>query len=204
MVDTFHTIAGRFSTETKVRGSRFLAEAIPVEDRSAAEGSLEVTRRRFYDATHHCYAYRIGPAGEVYRIHDDGEPGNSAGRPILAAIDRTPLTNVLVIVTRYFGGTKLGVGGLVRAYGEAAATALAGAGVQTRYLTTECSIRFDHPHISTVMRTVAALQVKILETAYDDQVTMRLEVRRGNAQKLAADLIEATHGQLTIDPPLLP
>jgi uncharacterized YigZ family protein len=202
MVDTFHTVAGRFSAESKVRGSRFVADAIPVEDRPSAEAFLEETRRRFYDATHHCYAYRIGPGGELYRIHDDGEPGNSAGRPILAAIDKTPLTNVLVIVTRYFGGTKLGVGGLARAYGDAAASALAGAGVLTRYLTTECTIRFGHPHTSTVMRTIAALQARILETGYDDQVTMRLEVRRGNAQKLAADLIEATHGQLAIDPPL--
>jgi uncharacterized YigZ family protein len=201
MVDTYHTIARRSTVETKIRGSRFHADAVPVEDRTAAEAVLEETRKRFYDATHHCYAYRLGPGGEAYRIHDDGEPGNSAGRPILAAIDHHSLTNVIVVVTRWFGGTKLGVGGLVRAYGEAAAGALTAAGSLTCYLTTECSIRFPHAHISTVMRMCSAREVKILATGYDEHVQMRLEVRRGGLERLTADLIEATHGQLAFDPP---
>ena len=201
MTDTFHTIARRHTVETRIKGSRFLADAIPVEDRAAAEVALEDIRRRYYDATHHCYAYRIGPGGETYRIHDDGEPGNSAGRPILAAIDHRTLTNVLVIVTRWFGGTKLGVGGLVRAYGEAAAAVLEGAGTLTQYLTVPCAIRFSHAHISTVMRLCTAHQAKIMETGYDEEVRMHLSVRRGSLERLTADLIEATHGQLTIDPP---
>ncbi len=201
MADSYTTIIRRHTVETRIKGSRFLADAIPVEDRTAAEAVLEETRKRLYDATHHCYAYRLGPGGETYRIHDDGEPGNSAGRPILAAIDHDALTNVIVIVTRWFGGTKLGVGGLVRAYGDAAAAALAGAGTLTRYLTTEIAIRFPHAHISTVMRLTASRQAKVIGTTYDEQVRMRLEVRRGEAEKLTADLIEATHGQLAIDPP---
>lgn len=201
MVDTYQTIPRRHTVETKIRGSRFLADAVPVDDRPAAEAVLEDIRKRFYDATHHCYAYRLGPGGETYRIHDDGEPGNSAGRPILAAIDHGSLTNLIVVVTRWFGGTKLGVGGLVRAYGDAAAEALAGAGTLTCYLTAECIIRFPHAHIGTVMRMCSARQVKILATAYDEQVLMRLEVRRGGLERLTADLIEATHGQLAVDPP---
>lgn len=201
MVDTFHTIARRHTVETKIRGSRFLADAMPVEDRQAAEAALDEIRKRFYDATHHCYAYRLGPGGKAYRIHDDGEPGNSAGRPILAAIDHGSLTNLMVVVTRWFGGTKLGVGGLVRAYGDAAAAAIAGAGVLTCYLTATCSVRFPHAHIGTVMRLCSARQVKILTTEYDAGVRMDLEVRRGGLERLTADLIEATHGQLTVDPP---
>jgi uncharacterized YigZ family protein len=201
MADSYNTIIRRHTVETRIKGSRFLADAVPVEDRAAADGVLEDVRKRFYDATHHCYAYRLGSGGDVYRIHDDGEPGNSAGRPILAAIDHGALTNVIVIVTRWFGGTKLGVGGLVRAYGDAAAAALTGAGTLTRYLTIEIAVRFPHAHISTVMRLSAARQVKVVGTEYDEQVRMRLEVRRGEAEKLTADLIEATHGQLAIDPP---
>ena len=204
MVDSYTTIPRRHTVETKIRGSRFLGDAIPVEDRAAAEAILEEIRKRHYDATHHCYAYRIGPDGSQYRIHDDGEPGNSAGRPILAAIDHGSLTNVIVVVTRWFGGTKLGVGGLVRAYGDAAASALAGAGTLTCYLTAICTVRFPHAHISTVMRTCSARQVKILDTIYDDRVHMRLEVRRGALERLTADLIEATHGQLAVDPPSVP
>ena len=111
-----------------MRGSRFLADAIPVEDRPAAEAFLEEIRKRFYDATHHCYAYRIGPAGSSTGSTMTGNRAIPPADRSLQPSTRTPLTNVLVIVTRYFGGTKLGVGGLVRAYGDAAAAALAGAG----------------------------------------------------------------------------
>jgi len=201
MADSYNTVIRRHTVETKIKGSRFLADAVPVEDRTAAEGVLTEVRKRYYDATHHCYAYRIGPDGGLYRIHDDGEPGNSAGRPILAAIDHGTLTNVMVIVTRWFGGTKLGVGGLVRAYGDAAAAALAGAGTLTRYLTVETIVHFPHAHIGTVMRLCGSFEADIVGTTYDELVHMRLEVRRGRLERLTADLIEATHGQLTTDPP---
>lgn len=201
MTDTYTTIRGPFRFESKDRGSRFIADAVPVTARAEAEAALEAVRQESYDATHHCYAWRIGTGGEQYRIHDDGEPGGSAGRPILAAIDRSGLTNVLVIVTRYFGGTKLGVGGLVRAYGDAAAGALQGAGILVCYLTAVCTVRFGHALIGPVMRVAARREARIVETSYGDGVTMRLEVRRGELERLAADLVDATHGQAEIGPP---
>ena len=201
MDDTYYTIHQRTQHEIKARGSRFLAEVVPVEQRSEAEEALTAIRKEFHDATHHCYAYRIGSKGELYRIHDDGEPGGTAGRPILTAIDRLSLTNVLVVVTRYFGGTKLGVGGLARAYGEAAELVLQAAGRKTCYIMTRCDVRFPHECISAVMRLVSHHQAKIVETHYAEQVSMRLEIRTSMAERLRADLVESTRGQLLLDPP---
>jgi len=201
MDDTYYTINLRTQHEIKVRGSRFLAEVVPVEQRSEAEEALAAIRKEFHDATHHCYAYRIGSKGELYRLHDDGEPGGTAGRPILAAIDHLSLTNVLVVVTRYFGGTKLGVGGLARAYGEAAASVLQAAGRKTCYRVAYCEVRFPHEYTSVVMRLVAHHQARIVETSYDDQVLMRIEIRTSMAERLRADLVESTRGQLLLDPP---
>jgi uncharacterized YigZ family protein len=110
-----------------VQGSRFVATAAAAADRRQAMAFVEEIRKEFFDATHTAFAYRLGPAGADQRAHDDGEPSGTAGKPILTAIERAGVTGVVVTVTRYFGGTKLGTGGLVRAYGGAAAEALAAA-----------------------------------------------------------------------------
>ncbi len=201
MADTYLTVAYRSQHEIKVHGSRFLAEVFPLDRLDHVQETLDSVRKALHDATHHCFAYRLGSSGELYRAYDDGEPGGSAGRPILAAIDRPGLTNVLVIVTRYFGGTKLGVGGLARAYGEAADGALKSAGKRTCYLMAHCTVRFAHAHISAVMRTVSRLQATIVDTQYDEQVLMRIEIRRSMVDRLRAELVESTSGQLLLDPP---
>lgn len=120
MSDTFHTIARAAEAEIKVDGSRFLAEAIPVDSRATVASEIEAIREREHKATHHCTAYRLGRDGADARSNDDGEPTGTAGPPILRQIEARDLTNTLVVVTRYYGGTKLGTGGLVRAYGDAA------------------------------------------------------------------------------------
>ncbi|MBP1656213.1 MAG: hypothetical protein H6Q31_814 [Bacteroidetes bacterium] len=200
MDDTYTTIEHRCRCETKVQGSRFIADVFPVGERVQAEEALEDIRKTLHDATHHCYAYRIGKKGEMYRLHDDGEPGGTAGRPILAAIDRHGLTDVLVIVTRYFGGTKLGVGGLARAYGDAAEQALREAGERICYLTEPCTVRFAHAHTAAVMRIVSQLHARIVETKYDEQVLMTLEIRRSLAARLRDELTGALRGQVEFDP----
>jgi uncharacterized YigZ family protein len=201
MADSFSTIGHRSQCEMKVLGSRFIADVVPVEDRLQAEAELEAVRKRLHDATHHCYAYRVGTGGEQYRLHDDGEPGGSAGRPILAAIDRHGLTNVLVIVTRYFGGTKLGVGGLARTYGEAAESGLTTAGRRECYRLTQCTATFAHAHTNAVMRLAAQLHAKIAAARYEEQVTMTLEIRESLSDQLRAALVETTRGQVVLDPP---
>src|SRR5689334_18781908 len=124
-VDTsFKTITGHSRAELKVRGSRFIGTAVPVNSKEQALEELEKIRKEFWDATHNCYAWRLAPDGLQYRFADDGEPSGSAGKPILFVVQQRELANVLVVVTRYFGGTKLGVGGLARAYSDAAMAAL--------------------------------------------------------------------------------
>ena len=122
--DTYLVLDGPSTASIKIKGSRFIAEALPVSDVSEAEHALASIRKRDYDATHHCSAWRIGKKGETFRYSDDGEPNSSAGLPIFRQIEGKALTNTMVVVVRYYGGTKLGTGGLVRAYGDAAKEAL--------------------------------------------------------------------------------
>jgi uncharacterized YigZ family protein len=120
MSDTYRTLKEGASATLKVDGSRFLAEAVPVASRDEAEERIAAVRKREHRATHHCTAYRLGPEGDDFRYDDDGEPSGTAGQPILRRIHARDLTNTLVVVTRYFGGTELGTGGLMQAYGDAA------------------------------------------------------------------------------------
>ena len=123
--DEYVTLKGESGGELKVQGSRFISTAYSAGSAEEVEKIVAARRKKYHDASHHCYAYRLGPGGETFRINDDGEPSGTGGRPILAAIDREGLTDTLVMVTRYFGGIKLGTGGLARAYGQAARIAQA-------------------------------------------------------------------------------
>ncbi len=113
--DHYHTICAEARLETKVQGSRFIGISLPVRTKEDAAAALKAIKKEFFDATHHCYAYRLGPGGDQFRSSDDGEPGGTGGRPILAAIERRGMSDVMVVVVRYFGGTKLGIPGLGRA-----------------------------------------------------------------------------------------
>jgi uncharacterized YigZ family protein len=198
MEDAYTTIQRRGTAEVKVQGSRFIALAVPGATREEIDPLLESVRKEYFDATHHCYAYRLGTGREAYRMHDDGEPAGTGGRPILTAIDREGLTDVVVVVTRYFGGTKLGVGGLARAYGEAATQALRDAGRETRYLVAQLDLTFSHDLTSAVMHCISRFQARILDTTYDDQVHMRVEIRQSAAAELNDRLVEQTGGRAMV------
>jgi uncharacterized YigZ family protein len=130
--DLVRTIAVDAQIELEVRKSRFIGHAFRVEDEEAARATIQGLRKRYWDANHNCTAWRIGRDGRVQRSNDDGEPAGTAGTPMLEVLNQRHLTDVLVVVTRYFGGTKLGAGGLIRAYGSAASTVLEAAGVVER------------------------------------------------------------------------
>jgi uncharacterized YigZ family protein len=198
MEDTYATIQHRGTAEVKVQGSRFIALAVPGATREEMDSVLESVRKEYFDATHHCYAYRFGTGREAYRMHDDGEPAGTGGRPILTAIDREGLTDVVVVVTRYFGGTKLGVGGLARAYGEAAGRALRDAGRETRFVMSRLDVVFPHEVTSAVMHCLSRIQARIVETAYDEHVRMRVEIRQSAAGELKDRLVEQTGGKAII------
>lgn len=177
MSDTYRTITEEGRAEIKVEGSQFLAEAVPASNRSDVEARLDAVRQRERTATHHCFAYRLGAEGADFRYDDDGEPSGTAGQPILRQIDARDLTNLLVVVTRYFGGTKLGTGGLMRAYGDAADAALTRAPISEEVIRTHVRIRFS----------------------YDDTAPARQVVERFDAIIAASDYTEVT--ELTVGIP---
>ena len=194
--DEYRTIRGEAQASCRVQGSQFVAVASPSRTREEAEEFVEGIRRQYHDATHHCFAYRCGPSGNVFRFNDDGEPSGTAGKPILNAIDRVRLTDLCVVVTRYFGGTKLGVGGLARAYAGAAEQALARADVVTRYELDSFRISFPHRHIGTVMHVASRLGVRITETTYDGEVHLTVEIRRSKTEELRRLLTDHTSGSI--------
>ena len=196
--DEYNTIQGETKAETRVQGSRFLAAAFPILTKDDAEAFISRIRKSLHDATHHCYAYRIGTEERQFRFNDDGEPAGSAGKPILAAIDGLHLTDVIVVVTRYFGGTKLGVGGLVRAYSGAAGAALSMARVVTKYQTGVIRASFPHSCISNVMHVIAKLDACIVNTLYDEEVHLDIEIRTSRSDELASALIEHTSGNVKL------
>ncbi len=198
MRDQYTTIAAPERGEIKVRGSRFIASARPLRGRNEVLQALADLRREFFDATHHCYAYRLGPDGSDFRAVDGGEPAGTAGKPILAAIDRAGFTDLLVVVTRYFGGTKLGVGGLARAYGEAAASVLGSAAPRVCQIAVTLRVSFAHSLTGPVMHAVGRVGATIEATDYDEEVRMVLSIRASRAGELEEALVEGTRGAVRI------
>ncbi len=199
MEDTYRILCAPARVEVKVKGSRFIAEAFPVADIAEAEAAIETVRRRAYSATHHCTAYRVGADGAVFRFNDDGEPAGTAGRPILRQIDARELTNTLVVVTRYFGGTKLGTGGLIRAYGEAAALALDAAGHTECIRRKRVDLRFGYPDTSPAMHIIHRFDAEIRGTRYGDDTAIQVAVRRSQVDDFVSAFIEALGGRGTVE-----
>ena len=195
--DSYLTIANSVKAEPqKTKGSRFIGEALPVETEEEARERLGTVRRREHAATHHCWAYRLGPAGDTFQYSDDGEPNGSAGRPIFRQIEGRELTNVLVVVTRYYGGTKLGTGGLVRAYGEAAGLVLDEAPKHEVIVRVPLRLRFAFADTSPAMHTIGKFDVEIAETNYSGEGTeMLVNVRRSEVERLDAAFVEALGGR---------
>jgi uncharacterized YigZ family protein len=181
MNDTYRTLDAPAQASLTVDGSRFVAEARPADSRSAAEDAIAAARARDPDATHHCSAYRVGRAGDVFRYDDDGEPSGTAGRPILRQIDARDLTRVVVVVTRYYGGTKLGTGGLARAYGDAAGAALEAASIVERVVRVPVHVRFDYGDTSAVDRLLNRFDATVDDSRYTDVTELRLGVRASEA-----------------------
>jgi uncharacterized YigZ family protein len=161
--DYYHTIEESNSAEFKDKGSRFIAFAFPVSDVNEFKDKLAETRKLHPKATHHCFAYRLGLEGLVFRVSDDGEPSGSAGRPILGQIDSKELTNVLIIVVRYFGGTLLGVPGLINAYRSAASMVLQVTPIVYKPVLLEYRLNFDYTQMNDVMRLVKHFECRVLK-----------------------------------------
>jgi uncharacterized YigZ family protein len=175
--DTYQTLAAPAEGLYKEKGSKFIALAYPVRNEAEIKEILTEVRKTYFDARHHCYAYLLGAAKKVYRANDDGEPNHSAGDPILGQIRSSGLSNVLVIVVRYFGGTKLGVGGLIHAYKTATADALANAEIIEKHETTVLKLEFEYPQMNDVMSLIKEMNLTVLNQLFEMACEIKLEIR---------------------------
>ncbi|MBR0340226.1 MAG: YigZ family protein [Alistipes sp.] len=186
--DSYLTIAEPAEAIYKERSSKFLTYAYPVESESEIKELLDALRKQYYDATHHCYAYRLGAHGEMFRANDDGEPSGTAGKPILGQLLSANLTNCLVVVVRYFGGTKLGVSGLIQAYKESTAEVIAVSKIIEKTVDRVVKIDFDYTSMNGVMRIVKEMNPRIDEQVFDNICKMSLRIRESEAEILTAKL----------------
>lgn len=191
------TLAGPGEAELKEKRSRFLAFALPIADEADATARIDQIARRFHDARHVCTAWRLGlPPDTVENRNDDGEPGGTAGEPMLVAIRRRELVDVLVVVVRYFGGIKLGTGGLARAYGAAAEEALEAAPLRRVLLGREFGLDFAYAQQKTIRRLLDQCGGRLLEETYAVDVAWRIWLPHSVCDRFLESLREATAGQV--------
>lgn len=179
--DAYHTLAAPATGEYKDRNSKFIAYAYPVPTEAAALAQLEVLRKEHFKARHHCFAWRLGPDGARHRANDDGEPSGTAGRPILGQIDACGLTDVLIVVVRYFGGTLLGTSGLIQAYRESAAEALRQGQIVEKIIRDHFVFDVDYALLPDVMQAVKKLGVDLVREAYGDRGLLEIAIRQSEA-----------------------
>lgn len=175
--------------------SKFLAFAHHVETAEEVKSLVAHYKKKYFDARHVCYAYMLGPGRENFRTVDDGEPGGTAGKPILGQINREELTDVFIAVVRYFGGVKLGTGGLQVAYKTAAAEAIANADVEVRQMEERVSYTFAYPMMNDVMRIVKEMQPRIVAQEFASTCTILLAIRSSEASRLRKRLEGLSFGQ---------
>ncbi len=174
--DRYRSIEAPTTGVYKDNGSKFLAFAYPVETEVQAKERIAALRKEYFDARHHCYAYRIGLDGATWRANDDGEPSSTAGRPILGQLLSAELSDVLVVVVRYFGGVKLGVPGLIKAYKTATADALAAARIVEKTACATCRIGFDYTRMNDVMKIVKDWNLQVLSQQFENSCEITVKV----------------------------
>ena len=200
MDDSYKTIektAERYITERK---SKFISYVIPVESEDEVKPILEEYRKKYYNARHVCWAYMLGSSREEFRANDDGEPSGTAGRPILGQINSYELTNILILVVRYFGGTLLGTGGLVKAYKEAAAAAIQNAKIVVKTVDDTFILHFDYPLLNEVMRILNQFEESSWTQNFTETCEMEVNIRQSLSQQLYQSL-SAIYGVTVLQSP---
>ena len=193
--DSYRSIAKRSEGIYKEKGSKFIGLAFPVKDEEEIKEILQDVRKEYFDARHHCYAWMLGADRSRYRANDDGEPSSSAGKPILGRIESFNLSQILIIVVRYFGGTKLGVGGLITAYKSAAEDAINNAKIVERKMRQYLEINFKYPEMNAVMQIVKDDKVEQISHEFELECKMKIAVALGDLEAfkkvlLAIDNVE--------------
>ncbi|MDL2255420.1 YigZ family protein [Parabacteroides sp. OttesenSCG-928-G06] len=190
MTDSYKTIkapAEGFYTEKR---SRFLSFAIPVRTVDEVKTEVDKYRKQYYDSRHVCWAYMLGAQRDQFRANDDGEPSSTAGKPILGQINSNELTDILIIVVRYFGGVELGTSGLIVAYRTAAAEAIANAEIEERTVDVDITVAFEYPYLNSIMRIVKEDNPAIIAQHFEMDCEMTLRIRQGEVEKLKQRLLK--------------
>lgn len=196
--DSYLTLRTPCVHEIKIKGSRFIAIGYPADDEASALEILDGVRKKEYSATHHCYAFVVGIEKEKFKYSDDGEPSGTAGRPIYQVITGKKLRNVIVIVVRYFGGVKLGTGGLTHAYSQAAAELLDKADIIEQLICDRISLTIPFTIYDRVQRLIHDGGFKIVNQTFSDEVSLELDIRRSQTEAFAGRIRELTGGRLDV------
>jgi uncharacterized YigZ family protein len=182
--DQYLTIEKSSEGTFRDRGSRFIAKAFPVSTEQQVKQELESLRKQYYDATHHCYAYVLGADKSAWRVNDDGEPSGTAGRPIYGQILSADLTNILIVVIRYYGGTKLGVSGLIHAYKTAAHEAISNATVSNCIVKEVYRVEYEYPHMNEVMKILKEDSADVLFSDFGMKCVVDFAIRRMESSRI--------------------
>jgi uncharacterized YigZ family protein len=199
MDDSYFTIAAETSVELKFKNSRFIGETFLVSSAEEALEKLASVKKREYAANHHCYACRVGlPKEIVFKYSDAGEPSGTAGKPIYDQLAGADVTNTLIVVTRYFGGTKLGTGGLTHAYIDTAKAALEKSGRSEHFILIHFDLTLDFGHYDRWQKILSRLGAAVVDSSFSDVITMQVAIRCSRADELKAAFIELTAGKAHI------
>lgn len=196
--DVYRTLEGGSRGLYKEKGSKFIAVATGVTTVDEVRQHLDTLRREFHDARHHCYAYRLGDEPYEFRYQDDGEPSGTAGKPIYGQIQSFELTDVLIVVIRYFGGIKLGTGGLITAYRAAARDAVENGSIVNKIRTSRLEILFDYVKMNDVMRIIKEENIRIVHQESELKCRILLEIRRGNMESVRNKFVSLEMFDITV------
>lgn len=199
MIDSYKILYRGGEGEIVEKKSRFIATTRPVETEEEANAFIEEIRKKYWDARHHCSAYVIGDRGQTARCSDDGEPAQTAGRPMLDVLLGAEVRNICVVVTRYFGGTLLGTGGLVRAYSGAAQEGLKASTIVEKTLGYQMKVTTDYNGLGKIQYIAGQEGIRVLDTEYTDQVVMTLLVPSGELERMHKLITEKTNGRAAME-----
>jgi len=195
--DLFLQIKAPREGQLKIKGSRFLTTIRMITSEEEAKQVIDEVSKKYHDATHNCYAWKVGTGKKMrYRYSDDGEPNNTAGLPIFKSINARNLSNIVVIVTRYFGGIKLGTGGLIRAYSKAATDVLKDCEITKNYLTETVMFKTSFEFVSLIHNTISTFKATLKDSTFEEEVVFKIEIRASKLKEFIIKLKDGTNGQV--------
>jgi uncharacterized YigZ family protein len=197
MLKSYQTVKGYGEEEIEINKSRFIAYVERVESEEAAVAFIEQIKKKHWNATHNCSAYMVGENDQQQKADDDGEPSGTAGKPILEIIKKSGLKDTVIVVTRYFGGIKLGAGGLIRAYGKSASTGLKAAGIVERQGHTRIGVEIEYTFLGMLENQLRTQGYRIADKEFTDKITLIVLEKLGQEEVLTQKLMDWTAGQVT-------